>query len=328
MARVLHVDGNTDVDQSFAALEKSLGEIGVKTERIAAESKKRGGPSEPVTIAIANRLFAQKDFEFRSEFFARIEKNYGAPPELLDFKRDPNGATKRINDWAAKQTRDRIRDLIPKPLDTLTRLVLVNAVYLKAPWSKEFNENATRQEPFHVTATEAVGVPTMQKREQLRYAKQNGFTAVAIPYSGNDLQFLILIPDKIDGRAALEKNLTGKALLDCAKMPEGDVYLHLPRFKFEPPTIQLSEELQSLGMKTAFDDPQGSANFDRMAPRKPNSYLAISKVFHKTFIAVDEKGTEAAAATAVVMMELTARREEPKEPIHVKVDRPFVYAIQ
>jgi serine protease inhibitor len=102
----------------------------------------------------------------------------------------------------------------------------------------------------------------------------------------------------------------------------------LPKFKFEPPTIPLGETLQALGMKTAFDVPQGSANFDKMSPRKPNKYLAISNVFHKTFIAVDEKGTEAAAATAVVMMEVTARLEKPKQPIEVKVDRPFLYAIQ
>src|SRR4029434_8591283 len=110
-------------------------------------------------------------------------------------------------------------------------------------------------------------------------------------------------------------------------MNDADVFLHLPKFKFEPPTIQLAKQLQALGMKTAFDIPPGSANFDRIAPRRPNDYLAISDVFHKTFIAVDEHGTEAAAATAVVMRELTALREMT-EPIEVKADRPFVYAIQ
>jgi len=227
----------------------------------------------------------------------------------------------------AKQTRDRIRDLIPQPLDVLTRLVLTNAIYLKAPWADEFNANATKPEPFHVRGKATVDVATMQQRAHFRYAKGDGFTAVAVPYSGGDLQFLILLPDKIDGVQAIEKKLSGAVLGDCAKMKESDVFLHLPKFKFEPPTIQLSEQLQALGMKSAFDVPQGSANFDRMAPRKPNSYLAISDVFHKTFIAVDEKGTEAAAATAVVMMELSARREMA-EPIEVKVDRPFVYAIQ
>ena len=327
MARVLRVVLNADVDQSFAALQKSLEEMAAKTAKIATDSKKRGGPSEPITITVANRLFPQTGFEFRPQFFSRLKDNYGAPPELLDFKRNPAGATKRINDWVAQQTRDRIRDLIPKPLDPLTRLVLANAIYLKAPWANEFNANATRLEPFHARGKQIVDLPTMQKRERLHYSKQNGFTAIALPYSGGDLQFVILLPDRVDGLTELKNKLSANVLADCAKMPEADVFLHLPKFKFEPPTVQLSEQLKALGMKTAFDIPQGSANFDRMAPRKPDSYLAISKVFHKTFIAVDEKGTEAAAATAVVMMELYARREMA-EPIEVKVDRPFLYAIQ
>src|SRR6266446_3662056 len=114
----------------------------------------------------------------------------------------------------------------------------------------------------------------------------------------------------------------------CAKLEERDVGLHLSKFKFEPPTIALAENLEALGMKTAFNHLVGNANFDRIAPRKPNDYLYISQVFHKTFIAVDEKGTEAAAATAVVMMRATAMAEPKPKPIEVKVDRPFVYAIQ
>ena len=117
-------------------------------------------------------------------------------------------------------------------------------------------------------------------------------------------------------------------LADCAKLERRDVDLHLPKFKLEPPTITLAEKLEALGMKTAFDEPKGSANFDRMASRKPNDYLYISQVFHKTFIAVDEKGTEAAAATAVAMLAGSALRSPPPPPIAVKVDRPFVYAIQ
>lgn len=327
MARVLHLEPNSTAGSSFAALRKSLEEMAAKTQQIVQDLKKRGGPSEPITLAIANRLFPQTGFEFRPDFFSRIESRYGAPPELLDYKKDPTGATKHINNWVAKQTRERIRDLIPKPLDVLTRLVLVNAIYLKAPWSKEFNADATTPEPFHVHGKEAVDLPAMQQVGDFRYGKGNGFTTVALPYSGSDLQFVILLAEKTNGLEAMEKKITAKDLADCAKTPVSKVFLHLPKFKFEPPTLQLSEQLKALGMKTAFDIPQGSANFDRMAPRKPDSYLAISKVFHKTFIAVDEKGTEAAAATAVVMMELTARREM-SEPIEVKVDRPFLYAIQ
>jgi serpin B len=117
-------------------------------------------------------------------------------------------------------------------------------------------------------------------------------------------------------------------LAECKQLPVQEVDLELPKFKFEPPTIPLVDNLKALGMQMSFDDPQGSANFDRMSPKLRDKYLAISNVFHKTFIAVDERGTEAAAATAVVMQEASARFEKPKEPIHVKVDRPFLYAIQ
>jgi serpin B len=138
------------------------------------------------------------------------------------------------------------------------------------------------------------------------------------------LQFVILLPETIDGLRAIEAKLDPRTFSDCAKMQKRQVSLHLPKFKIEPPTVDLAEQLKALGMKTAFDIPPGSANFDRMAPRTPNDYLAFSAVFHKTFIAVDEKGTEAAAATAVAMMVGSARLET----VEVKVNRPFFYAVQ
>ncbi|HSS17092.1 MAG TPA: serpin family protein, partial [Candidatus Dormibacteraeota bacterium] len=122
--------------------------------------------------------------------------------------------------------------------------------------------------------------------------------------------------------------LSADMLAGGAKLQTRDVDLHLPKFKLEPPTMLLAEKFEALGMKTAFDKPQGSANFDKMAQRTPKDYLYISQIFHKTFIAVDEKGTEAAAATAVAMMAGTALRSPPPPPIEVKVDRPFIYAIQ
>ena len=181
--------------------------------------------------------------------------------------------------------------------------MLANAIYLKAPWAHEFNDATTKPQPFHVRGGAVVDVPTMQKEDrQFGYAKREGFTAVSLPYIGNELQFLVLVPDEVNGLRALESKLSAQMLSQCAKLEPHDVDLSLPKFKFEPPTMALGEKLQGLGMKSAFDQPQGSANFDRMAPRKPNDYLYISQVFHKTFIAVDEKGTEAAAATAVAMM--------------------------
>ena len=330
MTRVLHFPNDGDaIHASFASLQRSLGEISEKTAKIAEQSKKEGGPSEPITLSIANRLFAQTGYDLRDPFREMVNKFYGAPFETLDFKGNPEIARAHINQWVADQTHDKIRDLIPEGgIKELTRLVLANAIYLKAPWAWEFNDTLTKPKPFHVRGGTAIDVPMMKNQKTFGYAKRDGFAVVSIPYFGSELQFVILLPDQVSGLANLESKLSADVLKQCTELKPQDVDLELPKFKIEPPTIPLAENLKQLGMKTAFDDPQGSANFDKMSPRRPDKYLAISNVFHKTFIAVDEKGTEAAAATAVVMMEVSARFEKPKEPIHVKVDRPFLYAIQ
>ena len=296
MARVLHFPSDAStVATSFASLQRSLEEMSAKT----------------------------------TELLDLVKQNYGAAFEPIDFTVNPAVAAQHINKWVADGTRDKIRDLIPADaLNKLTRLVLANAVYLKAPWADPFSDKATQPEPFRVRGGAPLDVPMMRKTDRFGYAKREGFTAVSIPYSGDDLQFLVLLPDEVNGLRTLESKLTADVLAKCAKLETQDIDLHLPKFKLEPPTIALAENLQALGMKSAFDIPQGSANFDKMAPRKPNDYLYISNVFHKTFIAVDEKGTEAAAATAVVMMRATAMRGPKPPPIEVKVDRPFIYAIQ
>ena len=331
MARVLHFPTNDGgVPASFFALQRSLQEMSAKTAELVKQSKKFGGPSEPITLHIANRLFAQNGYKFREAFLSLVKQNFGGAFEPVDFIADPAAATQRINKWVADQTRDRIRDLIPGgALDKTTRLVLANALYLKAPWASEFSQNATQPEPFFVHGGAPVDVPMMRKTDKhFGYARHEGFTVVSLPYAGDDLQFVVLLPDEIDGLRKLESKLTADVLAGCAKLEKRDVDLHLPKFKFEPATITLAEKFEALGMKTAFDKPQGSANFDKIAPRTPKDYLYISQIFHKTFIAVDEKGTEAAAATAVAMMAGTAFRSPPPPPIEVKIDRPFIYAIQ
>jgi serpin B len=329
MARVLHFPNDASVPASFSALQRSLEQMSAKTTELVKDSKKFGGPSEPITLNITNRLFAQKGYHFREAFLSLIKQNFGGAFEPLDFVADPAGATERINKWVADQTRDRIRDLIPGgALDKTTRLVLANALYLKAPWANEFSQNSTQPEPFFVRGA-PVDVPMMRKTDKnFGYARREGFTVISVPYVGNELQLLVLMPDDIDGLRGLETKLSGDMFAAFAKLEKRDIDLHLPKFKLEPPTITLAEKFEALGMKTAFDKPQGSANFDKIAPRTPNDYLYISQIFHKTFIAVDEKGTEAAAATAVAMMAGSALRSPPPPPIEVKVDRPFVYAIQ
>src|SRR5262249_53388472 len=271
MARVLHFPNSGDVPASFSVLQHSLEQMSAKTAELVKESKKFGGPSEPITLNIANRLFAKKGYHFREVFLSLVKQNFGGAFEPLDFAADPAAATQRINKWVADQTRDRIRDLIPGgALDKTTRLVLANALYLKAPWASEFSQNATQAEPFFVRGA-PVDVPMMRKTDKnFSYARREGFTVVSVPYAGDDLQFLVLLPDDINGLRGLESKLSGDMLAGCAKIEKRDVELYLPKFKLELPTITLAKQFEALGMKTAFDQPQGSANFDKIAPLKPN----------------------------------------------------------
>ena len=330
MARVLHLSANGDeIHTSFSALQKSLESLTQETKSSVAPSKKTGTPAEPITLHIANRLFAEETYQFRQSFLDLTKNNYGAALEPIDFAHNFEKARIHINDWVAEQTRKRIQDLIPAgALDETTRMVLTNALYLKAPWADPFEKEATKPEPFHIKGAATADVPMMHNRlESVGYTKGSNYTAIAIPYSGGQLNFVVFLPDQIDGAAALAEHWTPEMLFECTKLPPTDIVLSLPKFKMEPPTMPLKDHLEALGMKTAFDEPQGSANFDRLAPRRPNDYLYLSKVFHKTFIALDEEGTEAAAATAAVMAYATSARRLG-EPIEVKVDRPFLYAIQ
>ncbi len=330
MAAVLHFPkDDAELNSSFAALEKELTDIEKSTAQTVEERKgKHGGPKEPITFSVANRLYGQEGYDFRKAFLGVVKESYGAPVEQLDFKSASDKATKLINTWVADQTHDRIQDLIPAgALTEKTRLVLVNAIYLKAAWTVAFIKEGTQPEPFHVDGGDAQDVPMMTHKTDCAYAKKEGYTAIGIPYTGDDLQFLVLLPDDPKGLPALEAKLTPAMLADCAKLEFTKVQLWLPKFKLQPPVMQLSDQLKALGMKTAFDDPHGSANFDGIAPRKPDDYLAISEVFHKTFLSVDEGGTEAAAATAVVMMAF-AMESPQNQPPEVHVDHPFLFAIQ
>src|SRR5213079_1316306 len=216
------------------SLQHSLEEMSVKTAELVKESKRFGGPSEPIMLSIANRLFAQKGYDFRESYLALMKQNFGAAFEPLNFMTDASGATQYINKWVADQTRDRIRDLIPSgALNETTRLVLANAIYLKAPWADPFSEDATKPEPFHVHGGASVEVPMMRKMDRhFGYAKRDGFRAVSLPYAGNDLQFLVLLPDDVNGLHALESKLTSEMLAECAKLEtREEIDLHLPKFK-------------------------------------------------------------------------------------------------
>jgi len=330
MAKVLHYpEDEAALHRSFAALQQALEAVARSTATQAEEARKWGGPSERVVVTVANRLFGQHGYAFRAPFLSLLEDIYRAPFQPLDFAQNPRAATREINGWVEQQTRQRIRDLVPSDgLDKDTRLVLVNAICLKAPWAEEFAASATQPRLFHVKGGGARDVPTMVRHAQFGYGRRDGFSVVTIPYIGGEVQFLILLPDGTDGLAGLEAKATPELLAECAKPDAADMILYLPKFRIEPPLFRLGKVLQSLGMRSAFDQPPGTANFDRMAPRKADDYLCISEVFHKTFLALDEQGTEAAAATAVAMVSAAAMVGPKPTPVEVRVDHPFLFAIQ
>lgn len=320
MAKVLHLGSDEkQTHNSFGLLQRQLNGVIQRSEKDAASLQRQGITNAPIILNIANRLFAQQGAFFKAPFTDLLKTNYSAPLEPVDFAADPGAAAKIINDWIEQQTRKRIQNLLPPgSLNNLTRLVLANAIYMKAPWEMPFEASATKPLPFQA-ASGAADVPTMNTEDSLGYMKFNGFTAVTIPYKGEELQFLILLPDTTNGLAELESKI--KHLEKCADLPKREVRIFLPKFQIEPPGLALSGPLQALGMKTAFDALK--ANFDRISEYDS---LFIFDVYHKTFLKLDEQGTEAAAATAVVMG-LGIEPPRPK-PVEVRVDHPFMFAIQ
>jgi serpin B len=278
-----------------------------------------------VALRRANRLFGQQGYHFRTDFLSLLGARFSAPLQEMNFKTAHEAARKEINNWVEEQTEDRIQDLLPGgSLDEEIRLVLVNALYFKAPWRNEFSPGGTAERPFQTIDGDEVSVPTMQQTERMGYKKIPGATVVALPYRGLPFQFLAILPDGVLKESS--GLLTADFFEQCREIPFSKVQLHMPKFRIEPPTINLADVLAAMGMPSAFDRPLGSADFDAMTPRTSDEYLYVSGVYHKTFIEVDEKGTEAAAATAVAMMRATSM--DLDEPVEVHLNRPFFYAIQ
>ncbi len=335
MQRVLHYPADdTALHGGFAELAQELAQIQQDSAQWVASGTKEEGrhPSTPVELHVANRLFVQDGYPLRAPFLALVKDNYGAEPESLDFIHATEPARLAINHWVEDQTKNKIHDVIPPGGVTgKTRLALANAIYLHAGWDEPFDADWTKPAEFFVHGTDSQMVPTMSNVEHdYGYLHRDGFTAVSLHYIGGGIQFLILLPDANDGLPALEHKLTPALLAECTNLPPSFVDLYLPKFKLEPPSMALGSQLQQLGLKTAFDVPKRSANFDRMAPRKPDDYLAIGEVFHKAFLSLDEEGTEAAAATVVVVMQAAGAMYDPNrpQPIEVHADHPFIFAIQ
>ena len=278
----------------------------------------KGKDGKGFRLNIVNAIWGQTGYSFMADYLDLLAQNYEAGLRTLDFRTAPELSRLVINKWVEDQTEQRIKDLIPAgAIDPLTRLVLTNAIYFNAAWANNFEKDLTQPAPFHLLDGSTVDVPMMRQTERLGYAAGDGYQAVSLPYDGRELEMLVLLPDRgkfTEFEKSLDAGIAGSIIQSIAPK---QVALSLPRFKFES-EFGLGKMLSGMGMPAAFTS---QADFSGMTG---NRDLSISEVVHKAFVAVDEAGTEAAAATAVIMR-ATAM---PTMPLEVTVDRPFIFLIR
>jgi serpin B len=307
MASVLHFPRNADqLHPAFAALVREL----------------QGGQTNGYELHLANALWGQKGHGFRADFLKLTQQYYGAALREVDFVEATEEARQTINAWVEQQTRDKIKDFLePGILDTLTRLVLTNAIYFKGAWATPFEQAQTRDGSFRVTPQQGATVQMMHQTSRFNYLEANEFQALEMPYTGGRLALMVLLPRKVDGLSELERTLTAENLTGwTAKLRPRKVAVELPRFKVTG-TFLLNDVLSQMGMPLPFDDTR--ADFSRMDEGPPGLYLFA--VVHKAFLDVNEEGTEAAAATAAVM---SLRGISTEKPTVFRADHPFIFLIR
>jgi serpin B len=273
-------------------------------------------------LNVANSLWGQSGFHFEQGFLDALALNYAAGMRLVNYRKNPEAARRAINDWVSQSTNQRIKDIIPPgALDALTRLVLANAVYFKAAWQNSFDPSITKPDAFHLPGGGSVQIDMMHESARLPAMQGDGYLAAELPYAGGELSMVVLLPD--EGRFSdLETRLNAGLIAETmAVLHTQEVVVTLPKFKLEW-SSELSKGLKALGLTDAFSP--SLADFSGMNGARD---LYISRILHKTFVSVDEQGTEAAAASAV-MMEAMAPPGKPVEPFQFKVDRPFFFLIR
>ncbi|MHC4158731.1 MAG: serpin family protein [Planctomycetota bacterium] len=307
MARVLHFSlPDERFHTTFGAVLKDLNARGEK-----------GG----YELTAANALWPQKGYVFLKEFLELVRTDYGGGLNEVDFVGAAEAARQTINDWVKKETRNKIKELIgPGGLDSLTRLVLTNAIYFKGNWAVQFEEKDTKDAPFYLLNGKKLDVPMMNRTGQFSYMETEDFQGLELPYVDDELSMIILLPKENDGLAELEKRLTQENLSDwLEKLYKREVIVSVPKFKMTS-QFELNDVLESMGVKNAFM--WGAADFSGMDGTKE---LFISAVIHKAYVDVNEEGTEAAAATGV-KMKLTV--VGPRERTVFRADHPFLFLIR
>ncbi len=306
MRRVLHL--NLEAERLHAAFS----DIGSHLHKI--------GDRGPLELQSVQSLWPHKDYQFLPEYFDLLRKYYGVSIVPLDYATATEAARATINAWVAEQTSSRVKDLIgPGALSDLTRLVLVNAIYFKGSWAKKFDAKLTSETNFHITKGTTARVPMMKQRGTYRFAEVEGARVLELPYVGEELAMFVVLPEELDGMEKVEGQLTYDTLHRwIQQLVPQQVAVELPKFRISWGAQDLTALLKSLGMTSAFSS---KADFSGM---DGTQRLYIDAVLHKSFVAVSEEGTEAAAATAVIMRLKGMQREIPL----FKADHPFIFLIR
>lgn len=309
--RVLHVDDPDRFNSGMNTVAQCLDGHAGKVNRADSSTAR-------ITLSEANALWGQRSVEWRSPFLTTLDRYYAAGMRRVDYIADAEAARKRINDWVDERTDGRIDELLPHGLlDQDTRLVLVNALHFKAPWEQPFHNDATRTTPFTRIDGTRVNTPMMRTTlDSASYTRGDHWQAVRLPYAGKKLAMTVVLPDS-GQLPAVQRDLGDGGLAALLSPSETTpVNLQLPRWTFRS-QLPLQQPLATLGMPTAFTD---RADLSGMTT---DTDLRIDAVQHEAFIAVDEQGTEAAAATGVVAGIVSA----PAQPVEFTVDRPFLFVI-
>lgn len=319
MASTLHFDlPQVQLHPAFNALDKGLNGLSQPKTPEADPSQAAGKQPSSLELAAANALWAQRGTPIQQAFLETLAANYGSGVQLLNFD-DSEKSRQIINTWVSDQTKERIENLLPEGSITPdTELVLTNAIYFKASWATEFKNEATVDDSFTLLDGSQVTAPMMHNKAQYGSGAGSGYVAVELPYSGRTTSMVIVMPDP--GQfAEFEAGLTAEWLdRIIAGLRPGMVDLTMPKFEIKGQTISLADALRSLGMEKAFD--QDLADFSGIVTDRP---LWIDDVLHQAFVAVDEQGTEAAAATAAVMLTRSVQSTDK-----VIIDHPFLFLIR
>jgi serpin B len=313
MRRVLHLEGDAD------ALHEAASRILASWNDPARETYE---------LRVVNRLFGERTYTFEQPFLDLTATRYGAPFEPVDFIDAAEAQRVAINGWVEQQTNERIDELLPPDsLNGLTRLVLVNAVYFLGQWVHAFQESATRDDFFYAPAGARPTVRIMTQTHEHGYAEVGNVQVLEMPYRGEDLAMTIVLPRDREGLAAVEGALSTATIGRwVSALRVRRVEIHLPRFEIRDSRLPLTTMMPEMGMRLAFD--RTRADFTGMAnPPNPDEQLYITDAFHEAFVKVDEQGTEAAAATAVVMGLRGGPAPAPDHPIF-RADHPFLFMIR